>query len=481
MLNRGDTSKINGNFNLIVSNVLNWCPSALMALYYIRNNGKLYALGINLYAGYGFPNGQQKALTRDIGDDSNYLGISDAVKVYSTTTAGGYLNTDNTKNTRTFVVHADGTVSACGNNEAGSLGVNSSDPFIFEWRKVKTLVNGIPVDLSNVNDIVVGNYSDQGTHRVTTFLLKDGTVYTCGDNTFGKLGLGLATTATVSIATQTSLTNVAMIAPAEGGASMLAATTDNKLYSWGCNVWGQLGTGDQKDRNVPTQVVFPDKKIRMIHGGGMYGVVNGAFLVVTTDGCVYGAGFNSTYALGYTVNGVSPAVITTFTENQYYGPNPSEIQDKVRYPLVLTANQTAGLDTLTNAVLSVQKNIAPYSDNSISWTETVYVRVGMRVIGTGIPDNTFVKFVDYQNNIVILTNAVTTTQVGNTLTYKNIIRVYAADICGYKTELAQKCVSEDGTLYMSGWNQLLAGVWNFNPYINTQNVLVPQAYEANFG
>ena len=47
--------------------------------------------------------------------------------------------------------------------------------------------------------------------------------------------------------------------------------------------------------------------------------------------------------------------------------------------------------------------------------------------------------------------------------------------------MAQKIVTEDGTLYMSGWNQNVGGVYNFNPYVGTQNVQVPTFFDPNFG
>ena len=50
------------------------------------------------------------------------------------------------------------------------------------------------------------------------------------------------------------------------------------------------------------------------------------------------------------------------------------------------------------------------------------------------------------------------------------------DLCGYGTEVAQKVVIKDGTLFMSGWNQDVSGIWNFNPKIGTQNVYRPSKY-----
>jgi hypothetical protein len=71
-------------------------------------------------------------------------------------------------------------------------------------------------------------------------------------------------------------------------------------------------------------------------------------------------------------------------------------------------------------------------------------------------------------------------QTDQTYSYQRTIRAYQIDMCGYTYELCQKVVSEDSTLYISGWNQNVAGYWNWNPYIGTQRVDTPTEFDAHF-
>lgn len=480
VLNKSSTGVQNA-FNLIVDNVIDFCASGSIYLLYVKTNGKVYGLGPS-NVGFGFPATNQRNLTIDDGSESNYLGISAAIKVFTTSPEN---------QSKSFVLLMDGTVMACGYNTDGCLGVNKSDSIVYEWTKVKKTNDGGStfVDLDNVIDIVTTNYvlsggaggagdtwaGVSGSHHMSTyFLCSDGSVYTCGNNIYGQLGLNISTNQTKIYAAKTSILNASQMCTTAGGTSILVTTTDDKVYTWGNNQWGQLGLGDTTNRLMPTQVIFPLKKIKMIHGGGMYGIINGAFLVVCNDGTIYGAGYNKTYALGITTSGIpNPGPIMTFTRNEFFGYNPTQNQDSQRYPIIVTGTTTLGSNTITNAVLSVNKTV-------FGSTETVYIKPGMIISGPGIQPNTEVRLIDPIRNEIIMSLSATSTASSITLQYDNIIKVYQADLCGYGTEMAQKVVSEDGTLYMSGWNQNVNNIWNFNYYYGSQNVSIPTVFDAKF-
>lgn len=486
ILNQTSTGNI-PSYEFIVGDVTDFCISGHLYMLYVRNDGKVYGLGPKLTAGFGFANGSQIALTKDTGTTSNYLGISNGSKVFTTSPDD---------NAKSFVLLSDGTVMTCGYNTSGCLGVDSVDPIIYGWRKVKTIDSGgNKVDLTDVIDIVTTNYVYVGgaaggsanwtgggssTFMSTYFLTKTGYVYTCGSNKFGQLGLNLPTTNTVSIATKTSLIKVTSICTTAGGTSMLATTLDNEVYTWGNNQWGQLGNGTTNiSIPTPTKVTFPTKKIKIIHGGGMYGIINGAFLIVCEDGSIYGAGYNETYALGLTdsVGNPDKGPITTFRKNNFFGTNPSRKQDPARYPITITGSVTTGSKVISSTAEKVSKYINQYGK---MWTEDVYIRPGMSVTGTGIDTDTEVVLYDSVTNEIHISKPAIATAIATQLTYENIIKVYQADLCGYGTEMAQKVVSEDGTLYMSGWNQQIGAYWNFNPYYGSQNVSVPTFFDAKF-
>jgi hypothetical protein len=112
--------------------------------------------------------------------------------------------------------------------------------------------------------------------------------------------------------------------------------------------------------------------------------------------------------------------------------------------------------------------------------QIIYVQQNFTLSGYGIQEGTYATAIDYTNNIVFLNKPLTADASFSNIQYDQRIRVYQADLCGYGTEMAQKIVTEDGTLYMSGWNQNVKGIYNFNYYVGTQNVSVPTFFDAKF-
>ena len=484
------------SYEFITENVQNFCVAtsiygaggSQVYMLYTKLNGKAYGLGVS-NVGFGFPLNAQKALTKDDGVASNYLGVDNVKKVFC-------VNPGNAS--KSFLLKNDGTVLACGYNTKGCLGVNSNDAIVYTWQTVKYYNGSSYVPLSGVIDIITTNNVTVGganteaatwaggsydTFMASYFLTENGEVYTCGSNKFGQLGLGLANSesTTRNYASKTSLTGVKMICTGAGGTSILAATSANELYSWGNNQWGQLGLNNLIHTNTPTKVSFPSKKIVQMHGGGMYGTINGAFLVVCDDGTLYGAGFNQTYALGLSYPGTKtpdPGPIKTFRINEFFGPSPAQITDSGRYPLILSGDLINGSDRIFNASLTASKTFT-LGGTTFS-NQIVYTQQNFTLSGYGIQNETIATAIDYTNNTVFLNKPLTADASFSKIRYDQRIRVYQADLCGYGTEMAQKIVTEDGTLYMSGWNQNVSGVFNFNYYFGSENVSVPTFFDAKF-
>jgi alpha-tubulin suppressor-like RCC1 family protein len=486
------------NYELIANNVVDFCVASqsntgsVHYMLYIKNDGKVYGLGSN-NVGFGFSSTTQKALTSDDNKDSNYLGINNAKKVYCVTPSGA---------SKSFILKKDGTVLACGYNFKGCLGVNSSDDIVYEFQYVKYFNGTTYETLTGVKDIITTNWVYDGgdnvalkwnggfdyTYTASYFLTHDGSVYTCGSNKFGQLGLGLTNgeSTTRNYANKTSLTGINAIYSTAGGTSILATTFDNEIYTWGNNQWGQLGLGHQNDTNIPTKIIFPNKKIRNIHGGGMYGVINGCFSVVCEDGSVYSAGFNETCALSLTIPGtinsdIGP--ITSFRKNDFFGPNPEQIQDPQRYPLILSGELVENDLIIKNAEIKQNKNIIIGGSSGslpLIFSQDVYIQKGMVLSGYGIQPETKVSFVDINKNEITITKPLTASASNSLIRYDQYLKAYKVDISGYGTETVQKIITEDGTLYMSGWNQNIDNTYNFNYYIGTENVCIPIHYDAKF-
>ena len=82
---------------------------------------------------------------------------------------------------------------------------------------------------------------------------KEGDIYTWGQSTQGQLGIGKVEQKYLSIPEMVSLpTQVLKISC--GAGHVMALTVDYKVYTWGCNVLGQLGLGDTQTRNSPNLV-----------------------------------------------------------------------------------------------------------------------------------------------------------------------------------------------------------------------------------
>lgn len=494
ILNKPNTGVYNA-FEFIADDVVNFCVAGqsntggIHYMLYVKGDGKVYGLG-SKNVGFGFASNAQKVLTKDDNKGSNYLGIDNASKVYCTTPSGA---------SKSFILKNDGTVMACGYNTKGCLGVNATnDTIVYQFQPVKYYDGTNYQNLSGVVDIITTNWvrvgganvaaqdwngGDYNTFAATYFLTNDGSVYTCGSNKFGQLGLGLTNNenTTRNYAVKTSLTGVNSICTTAGGTSILATTINNEVYTWGNNQWGQLGLNNLVHTNTPTKINFPDKKIKIVHGGGMYGTVNGAFSIVCDDGTIYGAGFNETYALGLTIpstNTPDPGPIETFRKNEYFGPNPEKNQDSQRYPLILSGDLVENDTIIRNAELKEIKSFT--IGNSTFTNQAIYVQSGMILSGYGIQPDTKVLLIDDKKNEITLSKPLTADSINSTIRYDQQIKVFQADLCGYGTEMAQKIVTEDGTLYMSGYNQNINGVYNFNYYVATQNVQVPIYFDANF-
>ncbi len=144
----------------------------------------------------------------------------------------------------TIVLKADGTIWAWGENTVGQLGNG-------------TTTNSItPVQVSGLTDV---------TAITAGIALKnDGTVWAWGGNTFGQLGVETTetcidswgntfpcSTTPVQISVLTDVTTIA-----GGGFHTLAFKSDDTVWAWGYNKYGQLGDGTRIDSATPVQVLL---------------------------------------------------------------------------------------------------------------------------------------------------------------------------------------------------------------------------------
>jgi alpha-tubulin suppressor-like RCC1 family protein len=116
-----------------------------------------------------------------------------------------------------------------------------------------------------------------------------GTLWCWGDNSFGQLG---ASPATTDVATPTQVgADADWAAVSIDTFSACALKGDGSLWCWGRNAEGQLGTGDNADRDTPTQVgagaTWADTSVGRFHA-----------CATRSDGAVACMGENSNGQLG---------------------------------------------------------------------------------------------------------------------------------------------------------------------------------------
>jgi alpha-tubulin suppressor-like RCC1 family protein len=197
-----------------------------------------------------------------------------------------------------LAVTSNGKVAAWGANSRGQIGDGST---LDRWSPVEIrLTNGISEP--TVSAVAAG---DEHSMALTS----DGRVFAWGRNSDGQLGTG--TLDSVSQPVQLQVSGIRMIAA--GGFHSLAASESGRLMAWGRNAEGQLGTGSFEAALVPTSVrtdeLPPGTAITAIAGGAAHTIA------LTTDGAVFGWGLNSSGQLGdgKTVSRNVPAAVSTVT------------------------------------------------------------------------------------------------------------------------------------------------------------------------
>ena len=187
---------------------------------------------------------------------------------------------------------SDGSVYVWGYNGYGQLGTGNTT-------QVNTPTKVTALDGVNIVGISVGNASSYSYCHVF-FLADDGTVYACGYNAYGQLGLGDTTTrSTPTALAKTDFAQVLSVSCQFG--SSFGIDTAGALWAWGDNSSGKLGLGSTTNQTTPQQVTLPTTASKVSSQDDRYAaaaVHEGHTLVLLTDGRVYAAGDNTYGQLG---------------------------------------------------------------------------------------------------------------------------------------------------------------------------------------
>ena len=228
---------------------------------------------------------------------------------------------------------SNGTVAARGNNtylqgNEASVTVNSYGPYIqisagnyhnialntvgqaYIWGRNNYGQIGNAVTGSTGDVVVTGDikYVAAGDYH-TAIITGDNRLYLCGLNNRGQLGDNTQTLRTSFIIVGGTLANSIPLYWSKvslGTQHSAAITTDGDLYTWGYNLYGQLGLGNTNSRSMPILV----SRING-HAWTEVSAGNNYTLAINANGDVYGWGLNTNYQLGdgTNINRLSPVKI----------------------------------------------------------------------------------------------------------------------------------------------------------------------------
>ena len=134
-------------------------------------------------------------------------------------------------------IKTDGTLWTWGSNGNGNLGDNT---VINRNSPVQTISGGT-------------NWAYVATGYGCAAIKTDGTLWTWGQNNFGQLGDNTTIDKSSPVQTVSGGTNWSKIS--SGAQHILSLKTDNTLWTWGYNNYGQLGDNTVINRSSPVQTI----------------------------------------------------------------------------------------------------------------------------------------------------------------------------------------------------------------------------------
>ncbi|BDR53951.1 hypothetical protein KIMH_00620 [Bombiscardovia apis] len=184
----------------------------------------------------------------------------------------------------TIAVGSDGNTYAWGYNATGQLGTSAGN------KNVPTRVTGIPSGV-RFTSVSAGN-----SHSLA--IGSDSNTYAWGDNSWGQLGIG---TSSGTYRTPRKVTpapgGYVFTSISAGNNHSLAIGWDKKVYAWGTNTYGQLGTGNTSSSYKPTMVDTNGVDIVQVSAS----TGNGSTSMTGTSNFGYSLGvdkYGNTYAWG---------------------------------------------------------------------------------------------------------------------------------------------------------------------------------------
>ena len=189
-----------------------------------------------------------------------------------------------------LALSSEGKVYSWGANDQGQLGNGTATN------------SNLPVEVKTEGTPMAGKKIIQTAIGVTHSMALDseGKVYSWGENVNGLLGTGdaMPTLSPVLVRTGgTPMEGKKIVQISAGGAHSMTLDSEGNIYAWGWGGEGQLGNGENNNSNVPILVKkegtgLEGKTIKKVMAGGMFS------MVLTSDGSLYSWGKNNYGQIG---------------------------------------------------------------------------------------------------------------------------------------------------------------------------------------
>jgi alpha-tubulin suppressor-like RCC1 family protein len=243
----------------------------------IRTNNTLWSWGFNDKGQLGIGTTADKTTPVQIGSNSDWISIS-----------GG--------NAHSLSIKTDGSLWAWGNNNWGQLGIGSTSNKL------------TPIQIGSLSDWSIISAGYDHSLGLKTDPAGGGTIWSWGDNSFGQLGIGLSgsnynRTTPVKLVTESDWINISA-----GGYHSMARKSNSTIWSWGFNLYGQLGLGNTNPISTPSQI-GTDSDWQIITGYYTHtlGIKNNILYA-------WGRNDNGQLGLGDTINRPTPTQINSSTD-----------------------------------------------------------------------------------------------------------------------------------------------------------------------
>jgi len=186
-------------------------------------------------------------------------------------------------------IKTDGTLWTWGRNDFGQLADNTSTNRSIP---VTTFSGG-----TNWKQVDCGGYH-------TAAIKTDGTLWGWGTNQFGAIGDNTGANRSTPVTTFAGGTNWKQVDC--GSLHTAAIKTDGTLWTWGWNLFGQLGDNTTTDRSTPVTTFAGGTNWKQVSGGSLHTAA------IKTDGTLWTWGNNSNGQLGDNTTIRRSTPVTTF-------------------------------------------------------------------------------------------------------------------------------------------------------------------------